>query len=80
LEFEVLDELYFVIPFEELLQKMDLDSSGLSDVLYSLCRKGWIRIYKTPDDELDADQVELSKFQDYFFLASKEGLFAHNTQ
>lgn len=77
-EFEVLDELYFVISFEELLSAVELDEEELLEVLIELARKEWIRIYDSSDNELDKYNLRES-YHSYFYLASKKGLFAHNS-
>ena len=77
-EFEVLDELYFVISFDELLNAVDLTEKELLKVLIELERKEWIRIYDSNDTELEKYDLE-DGFRTYFYLASKKGLFAHNS-
>lgn len=76
-EFQVLDELYFLIPFSELKDQMDLPVGDIKRVLLSLARKGWIKVYQNMETELE--QYDLDKaYQSYFYLASKSGLLAHN--
>lgn len=79
LEYEVLDELYFLIHFKELMEAMGLEDSDLKPVLIKLLRKGWLRCYSEPDVELNDNEVDLEvSFRNYYYLASKEGLKAHN--
>ena len=80
LEFDILDELYFIIPFQELFNKLQLEKSQLFDSLSILIRKGFVRCYKA-DLELEIHEIEfkLDKFEEYKFLASKKGLMEHNT-
>lgn len=79
-EFDVLDELYFVTPFQDLLQTTASGRTELVTVLRSLHEKGWIKVMKTIDEELTTNQVDLEKnAADYFFLATKSGLLAHNS-
>ncbi len=79
-EFEVLDELYFVQSFKDLVDLTSRESGKLRDILSQLHQKGWIRILDGVDDEVPKDRVDLiNHFEDYFYLASKEGLMAHNT-
>ena len=80
-EFEVLDELYFVTHFKELNKATELDQEDLKAILDSLWQKGWLRCYSGVDNELDEDNIDLeNQFDKYHYLASKEGLMAHNTR
>ena len=79
-EFDVLDELYFVIRFGELADLTEKSSEDLVEVLKSLYQKGWIKVMMTVDDELPESEIDLdNSFSDYYFLATKKGLLAHNT-
>ena len=81
LEFSVLDELYFVTAFEELEKSVDLPRDELISVLNSLWEKGWLRCYLDVDNELDPGNADIgNQFHKYHYLASKEGLFAHNSR
>ncbi|MEQ9405514.1 MAG: hypothetical protein RIM99_18140 [Cyclobacteriaceae bacterium] len=78
-EFDVLDELYFVISYSELQDRLDLGEERLREVLIRLYEKGWVRIYESM--EVEAEEADLNnKFKFYFYLASKKGLMAHNRQ
>jgi hypothetical protein len=77
LEFDILDELYFVISFDELVQKSELKEDDLIVGLKSLYDKRWIKILKTHDEEVF--NVDLTvNYHNYFYLATKQGLLAHN--
>jgi len=79
LEYDVLDELYFLIHFKELLSVMGLDDTDLKHILAKLLRKGWLRCYTEPEIELIEKDIDLEiGFRNYYYLASKEGLKAHN--
>ena len=79
-EFEVLDELYFVLSWDELQNATGKPKEQLIKVLIQLLEKGWIRVYRKMDDELSLDEIDLKdQSASYFYLASKEGLLAHNT-
>jgi len=80
-EFEVLDELYFVTHYDELQKSLGFTSEALKILIISLWNKGWIRCYHGVDNELDPDSVDFEKqFDKYHYLASKEGLTAHNSR
>lgn len=78
-QFEVLDELYFVISYDELHSKLSLQDEELRDLLLELAAKEWIRVYESIDEELDNHDIA-TNFRSYFYLASKKGLQAHNQQ
>ena len=80
LEFDVLDELYFVQSYEELRTALKWDDHMLRDILEQLYLKGWIRCYTSPTEELFGKDIDLeTQYHTYYYLASKSGLFAHNS-
>jgi len=80
-EFEVLDELYFVTHYDELQKSLNFNPETLKILIISLWDKGWIRCYLGVDNELDSDSVDFeNQFDKYHYLASKEGLMAHNSR
>ena len=80
-EFEILDELYFVISFDELEEVSAMDRKELVNVLATLWDKGWIRCYFGLNNELDFGKADIkNQFDKYHYLASKEGLMAHNSR
>ena len=80
-EFEVLDELYFVTHYKELQESLDFDPESLKVLIISLWNKGWLRCYLGVDNELDGGTVDFeNQFSKYHYLASKEGLMAHNSR
>ena len=76
-EFELLDELYFVTSFQDLINILDWDSSELKVILESLLEQGWIKALKSPDGDV-IEEVDVSELNAYYFLATKEGLMMHN--
>lgn len=80
LEYDILDELYFLIHFEQLMSNFGLSDEEILPILIKLNHKGWIRCYTEPDVELEAKDVDLEiHYRDYYYLASKEGLKAHTS-
>ena len=78
-EFDILDELYFVTPFAELLAAAEIEKEALGKTLVSLYEKGWLRVYSERDTEIKPESEDLHRnLEHYLFLASKEGLMAHN--
>jgi len=78
-EFEIIDELYFLISFNELLVQLDFDKELLVNELRKLYKKGWIRIYDGIDKELESHVILNESFSKYRFLVSKKGLSKHNS-
>lgn len=81
-EFDILDELYFVISFPDLVQKTGQSPAELERNLRSLLEQDLIRSYwPDPDTELAYEESSFAAIvRDSFFLASKEGLLQHNTR
>ncbi len=78
-QYEIIDALYFVIHFDELLAQLDLDEGLLVVELHKLHQKGWIRVYDTINQELENHALLDDRIIKYQFLASKQGLIAHNS-
>ena len=79
LEYDVLDELYFVISFTQLQDTLELEEHELKSVLQALLRKNWVRCFSNQTDDLSADETDFaSQFKEYFYLATKAGLLAHH--
>lgn len=80
-EFDVLDELYFVVSFPDLRTTLSLTDEELCAALQSLIRRGYVRIlYPDQDTAHDYDEATFGQHcQDYYFLATKAGLVVHNS-
>jgi hypothetical protein len=81
IEFDVLNALYFVEPFERIVEECSAPRAIVGDVLKQLIHKKYVvamqwdetkteyvRTYFYDSDNMDA----------YHYLATKEGLLAHN--
>jgi hypothetical protein len=81
LQFDILDELYFVIEFEDLSNQSGIARKKLIPELRKMLEKGWIKVFEG-EIELEPDKVspDDDEFVTYRFLASKKGLFAHNSK
>ncbi|HAA19928.1 MAG TPA: hypothetical protein DCR93_25150 [Cytophagales bacterium] len=78
-EFDVLDALYFVTPFLEVVRETGLSEVEVRDTLGGLLNRGWVRCYQGPGKELMPDEVDFPQdFVRYHYLATKAGLLAHN--
>ncbi|NJN24718.1 MAG: hypothetical protein HC819_01350 [Cyclobacteriaceae bacterium] len=78
-EFEVLDELYFLQSYTYLAKTLELDDHKLKTTLRQLLEKKWVKCFASPMEELDFEPGKFENdFWNYYYLASKEGLLAHN--
>ncbi|MEL6538438.1 MAG: hypothetical protein AAFQ98_23655 [Bacteroidota bacterium] len=78
-EFDVLNVLYFVTPFQEVVAESGLSIESVRDTLGGLLNRGWVRCYEGPGKELMPDEVDFPEdFGRYHYLATKAGLLAHN--
>ena len=77
-EFDILDELYFVISFEDLQNQLNMDEMDLIEHLRTIFEKGWVRVFDDPDSAADVPFSTVS-ITSAFLLASKSGLKAHNS-
>ncbi len=79
LEFDVLDELYFVQKYDYLKQELQLNDDNLVEVLNSLYNKEWIKCFINHSEEIVNGQADIkSNYKHYLYLATKKGLLAHN--
>ena len=77
-EFDVLDELYFVKPFQELNEECDLPKPVIFETLDKLYSKGWVKVLSTPDEEV-MEKISLEgRHEEFYYLATKLGLLKHN--
>ena len=78
-EFAVLDELYFVTPYQELQAQCGLPEGELPAVLWQLIEKGWVKCLVDPQEEIEVtQQVFEQRYNHLYYLASKQGLLMHN--
>ncbi|MFT6213911.1 MAG: DNA-binding HxlR family transcriptional regulator [Roseivirga sp.] len=78
-EFDVLDELYFVQSFDFLKEESNLNSEILTLTLKALIEKGWVKCFADRPALVPIHEKSLGKeWETYFYLATKDGLLAHN--
>lgn len=80
-EFDILDELYFVISWHELIEVMRCDSAWLKDGLRTLLEKRFVQQFTYSElhhDFVRLNEPDLAHPEQYHYLATKEGLLAHN--
>ncbi|WP_017732897.1 hypothetical protein [Nafulsella turpanensis] len=80
-EFDVMDELYFVQSFAELQQSCQLEAQELKQLLLSLIRKEWVRwMIDRADEAPSGETIQEEQMEQYYYLATKAGLLAHNSR
>ena len=80
-EFDLIDELYFVTSYAELVDKLPEYNDKLQEYLLKLLKKGWIKVFKKESDE-EVLELELFNinYKKYNYLATKAGLLEHNSR
>lgn len=80
IEFDLLDQLYFVQTFAELDRELQLPEQELTDLLISMVERGWVKVMdKQTDEEIVDMDIWIKNSSAFFYLATKKGLLAHNT-
>ena len=78
-EFDILDELYFVKTYAELEKDLPNLIITLSQELENLIQIGWVRVLDRYDNEIFMRGEELkANLEKYKYIATKQGLKAHN--
>lgn len=78
-EYDILDELYFVTPYHDLKEQSGIEDEVLQANLINLVSDGLVKVYRSMEVELDSGSVDMEEsYRNYFYLASKKGLFEHN--
>ncbi|MCG8307154.1 MAG: transporter [Cytophagales bacterium] len=80
IEFDILDELYFLQSYDYLLKTLKLNDNLLKRLLLDLIEKGWVKCYGSPTEEEPLESPDFEKdYWNYHYLATKAGLLAHNS-
>ena len=80
-EFDILDELYFVISWHDLKEALRCDDSWLKDGLRTLLEKRFVQQFTYSEAHHDFVRLgapDSDHPEKYHYLATKEGLLAHN--
>ena len=81
LAYELLDELYFVISFDKLITKFEGLEIETKNILIEMIKNNWVNYYKEIEGEINPEmEINNESIEKLFFLASKKGLFAHNSK
>jgi len=81
-EFDILDELYFVISFQDLMRNLSWPAEEVLPVLKDLVAKEMVKcIDPQSEDEIELSLADLDKqYKKILFLATKKGLMEHNSR
>lgn len=81
-EYDIIDELYFVTPYQQISQALGLTDAALGQGLRDLVTQGYVKcFYPDPDTEVEFTPARFAQdHQRYYFLATKAGLMAHNSR
>lgn len=79
-EFDLLDELYFLQSFAYLQDSLGWEDERLLLNLEALVKKGWIKCFSSPEEELFDNPTIKNKGRELYYLATKKGLLQHNTR
>lgn len=81
LEFDILDEIYFLTSFDDILSNLGMPEDVLKKELEKLIEKGWVKcLDQSMEDVILYSKNTIINFRLYNYLASKEGLLAHNSK
>ncbi|MEM6735912.1 MAG: hypothetical protein AAGC64_07775 [Bacteroidota bacterium] len=81
IEYNILDQLYFVTSYQKLREELGYSHDQLKFNLREMIKNGLVRVYNEIDQELEQDKLDMQhSFQSYYYLASKKGLFEHNSR
>lgn len=81
IQFRILDALYFVESFENILSEVGGSRYVVADELKFMIDRGWVQPMRL--DEVKNDYVrtyfyDSDRMQDYCYLATREGLLKHH--
>ena len=81
LQFEILDSLYFVETFEHVLEESGTTRPIVVDELRTMIDRGWVTVMLYDEEKGDYTRTSIydtDNMNEYFYLASKDGLLKHN--
>jgi len=82
LERDILNSVYFVEPFENILEEVNLPAPIVADGIKTLIHKKMIVAMRWDEDKMEYVRsfiYDSDNMKAYSYLATKEGLLAHNS-
>ena len=77
IQFRILDSLYFVEPFEKIVEESGQSTYVVADELKTLISRGWVQVMefdKESGDFVKTIFYDSDNMHDFHFLATKEGM------
>ena len=81
IQFQIIDELYFVTSFDDLLREVEIDDIELIGELKTLLQSGWVEQFIFNQEQKNYIKQKHPVFDtisSHAYLATKEGLLKHN--
>lgn len=78
LEYDILDEMYFIITYNQLLENLNWEKPELNSQIKNLLDKKWVKAYENVGMNEIHQDISENEYCNYLYLASKTGLMAHN--
>lgn len=80
-QFAILDSLYFVEPFDRIIDESGLSESVVKDELRNLIAARLVQVMAFDEkskDYIRSTMYDADNMRDYHYLATKEGLLKHS--
>jgi len=80
-QFAILDSLYFVEPFDRIIEESGLPESVVKDELRNLIAARLVQVMAFDEkskDYIRSTMYDADNMRDYHYLATKEGLLKHS--
>lgn len=83
IEYDILNAIYFVEPFENILAECNAAPNVVADVLKQLIHKKYVVAMRFDEEKQEYSRsfiYDSDNMNAYAYLATKEGLLAHNSR
>jgi hypothetical protein len=78
-EYDIMDQLYFVTSYDDIKELTGIEASIITATLWEFIDCHWVKCFDGPENEIEVEEGDfMVNFAKYHYLASKEGLMAHN--
>lgn len=81
LQYAILDKIYFVEPFNNIVEEVKETPAIVADELKTMMVKRWVQVLRYDETKKDYVKTEIydaDKMSEYSFLITKEGLLKHH--
>jgi hypothetical protein len=80
-EYDIMDQLYFVTSYGDIKDFSGVNEPVIIAVLWKFIKIGWVKCFDGPEKEVELTEDDFNtNFEKYHYLASKQGLLAHNVR